>query len=108
MLQRSTMLHMGYLPDQDHAFHYNLLEAKEGIEVLRMFQKKTEGNLTSQETQMLRTVISDLQMHFTKAPQLHRKRQEEQAQSEVIRETFSQPQDGPVEDLSTSASGEEE
>jgi hypothetical protein len=73
-----------------------------------MFQKKTEVNLTSQETQMLRTVISDLQMHFTKAPQLHRKRQEEQEQSEVIRETFSQPQDGPVEDLSTSASGEEE
>jgi len=108
MLQRSTMLHMGYLPDQDHTFHYNLLEAKEGIEVLRMFQKKTEGNLTTQETQMLRTVISDLQMHFTKAPQLHRKRQEEQAQSEVIRETFNHPQDGPVEDLSTSASEEEE
>ena len=102
------MLHMGYLPDQDHTFHYNLLEAKEGIEVLRMFQKKTEGNLTTQETQMLRTVISDLQMHFTKAPQLHRKRQEEQAQSEVIRETFNHPQDGPVEDLSTSASVEEE
>jgi len=108
MLQRSTMLHMGYLPDQDQAFHYNLLEAKEGIEVLRMFQKKTQGNLTTQETQMLRTVISGLQMQFTKAPELHRKRQEEEAQSEVIRETFTQPRDGPVEDLSTSAPGEEE
>ena len=108
MLQRSTMLHMGYLPDQDQAFHYNLLEAKEGIEVLRMFQKKTQGNLTTQETQMLRTVISGLQMQFTKAPELHRKHQEEEAQSEVIRETFTQPRDGPVEDLSTSAPGEEE
>ena len=107
-LRRSTMLHMGFLPDQENAFHYNLLEAKEGIEVLRMFQKKTLGNLTTQETQMLRTFISELQMQFTKAPQLHRKRQEEQAQSEVIRETFNQPQDGPVEDLSTSASSEEE
>ena len=84
------------------------MEAKEGIEVLRMFQKKTLGNLTTQETQMLRTVISELQMQFTKAPQLQRKRQEEQAQSEVIRETFNKPQDGPVEDLSTSASSEEE
>ena len=28
MLQRSTMLHMGFLPDQENAFHYNLLEAK--------------------------------------------------------------------------------
>ena len=108
MLQRSTMLHMGYLPDQEGKFHYDLLEAKEGIEVIRMFQKKTDGNLNAQEVQLLRTVISELQMQFTKAPQLHRERQSEQAQSDVIRETFSQPQDGPIEDLSTSADEGEE
>ena len=83
-------------------------EAREGIEVLRMFQRKTEGNLSSQETQMLRAVISELQMQFTQAPQRKRKRDEEEAQSDVIRETFSQPQDGPVEDLSTPVKGEEE
>lgn len=108
MLQRSTMLHMGYLPDHEGNFHYNLPEAREGIEVLRMFQKKTDGNLNDQETQMLRAVISELQLHFTKAPQLHRQRQEEQAQSEVVRETFTQPRDGPVEDLSNAESDEEE
>ena len=108
MFQRSTLLHMGYLSDQEGQFHYNLLEAKEGIEVLRMFQKKTQGNLSDQETQMLRAVISELKMQFTKAPQLHRSRQEEQAQSEVVRETFTQPRDGPVEDLSSSLEGEEE
>ena len=108
MLQRSTMLHMGYLPDQEGKFHYDLLEAKEGIEVIRMFQKKTDGNLNAQEVQLLRTVISELQMQFTKAPQLHRERQTEQAQSDVIRETFSQPQDGPIEDLSTSVDEGEE
>jgi hypothetical protein len=47
-------------------------------------------------------------MQFTKAPQLHRERQSQQAQSDVIRETFSQPQGGPVEDLSTSADEGEE
>jgi hypothetical protein len=108
MLQRSTMLLMGYVPDHEGAFHYNLLEAKEGIEVLRMFQKKTQGNLSDRETQMLRAVISELQMQFTKAPDVQRKRQEEQAQSDVVRETFAQPRDGPVEDHSTPASGEEE
>ena len=108
MLQRSTMLHMGFLPDHEGQFHYNLMEAREGIEVLRMFQKKTNGNLTDQETQMLRAVISELQMQFTKAPQVQRQRQEEQAQSDVVRETFTQPRDGPVEDLSTPPSGEEE
>ena len=108
MLQRSTLLQMGYLPDQSGTFHYNMGEAREGIEVLRMFQRKTEGNLSDQETQMLRAVISELQMQFTQAPQRHRQREEEQAQSEVIRETFSQPQDGPVEDLSTAVESEEE
>tara|TARA_B100001113_G_scaffold290029_1_gene246026 strand:- start:282 stop:662 length:381 start_codon:yes stop_codon:yes gene_type:complete len=108
MLQRSTLLQMGYLPDQSGAFHYNMGEAREGIEVLRMFQRKTDGNLNDQETQMLRAVISELQMQFTQAPQRRRQREEEQAQSDVIRETFSQPQDGPIEDLSTAAVGEEE
>jgi len=108
MLQRSTLLQMGFLPDQSGTYHYNMGEAREGIEVLRMFQRKTSGNLSDQETQMLRAVISELQMQFTQAPQRRRQRQEEEAQSEVIRETFTQPQDGPVEDLSTPAEGEEE
>ena len=108
MLQRSTLLQMGFLPDQSGTFHYNMGEAREGIEVLRMFQRKTNGNLTDQETQMLRAVISELQMQFTQAPQRRRQRQEEEAQSDVIRETFTQPQDGPVEDLSTPAINEEE
>ena len=108
MLQRSTLLQMGFLPDQSGTYHYNMGEAREGIEVLRMFQRKTSGNLSEQETQMLRAVISELQMQFTQAPQRRRERQEEEAQSEVIRETFTQPQDGPVEDLSTPAQGEEE
>lgn len=108
MLQRSTMLHMGYLPDHEGQVHYNLMEAREGIEVLRMFQKKTQGNLSDQETQMLRAVISELQMFFTKAPEAKRARDEEQAQSEVVRETFTQPRDGPVEDLSSSPPQEEE
>ena len=108
MLQRSTMLHMGFLPDHEGQVHYNLMEAREGIEVLRMFQKKTQGNLSDQETQMLRAVISELQMLFTKAPEAKRARDEEQAQSEVVRETFTQPRDGPVEDLSSSSPQEEE
>jgi hypothetical protein len=108
MLQRSTMLHMGYVPDHEGNVHYNLMEAKEGIEVLRMFQKKTQGNLSDREVQMLRAIISELQMLFTKAPQAHRQRQEEQAQADVVRETFTQPRDGPVEDLSSSGEDGEE
>ena len=43
---------------------------------------------------MLRAVISELEMQFTQAPQRKRKRDEEEAQSDVIRETFSQPRTG--------------
>lgn len=108
MLQRSTLLQMGYLPDQQGTHHYNMGEAKEGIEVLRMFQRKTDGNLSPQETQMLRAVISELQMQFTKAPQLRRQRMDQSAQNEMVKETFSQPAAGPVEDLSNPALEEEE
>ena len=108
MLQRSTLLHMGYMPDQEGSFHYNLPEAREGIEVLRMFQKKTTGNLTPQELQMLRSVISELQMQFTQAPKVRRQHMEQEAQNQVVKETFTQPQDAPVEDLSKPLSEEEE
>lgn len=73
-----------------------------------MFQRKTDGNLSSQETQMLRAVISELQMQFTKAPQLRRQRMDQNAQNEMVKETFSQPAAGPVEDLSNPSPGEEE
>ena len=69
---------MGYLPDQAGQYHYNMAEAREGIEVLRMFQRKTDGNLNAQETQMLRAQISELQMQFTQAPQRRRVQQEEE------------------------------
>ena len=42
-----------------------------------------------------------------KAPALHRKMQEEKNQSEAMRDTFANPQQGPVEDLSGSQEEEE-
>ena len=68
MLQRSTLLQMGYLPDQAGQYHYNMAEAREGIEVLRMFQRKTDGNLSAQETQMLRAVIRSCKCSSHKHP----------------------------------------
>ena len=42
-----------------------------------------------------------------KAPTLNRKAEDDQAQSETIRETFANPQSGPVEELSDPKEGEE-
>jgi len=98
---------MGYIPDQNGNRYFDMAEAKEGIDLLRMLQNKTKGNLTDKETQLLRSVISELQLQFMKAPTLNRKAEDDQAQSETIRETFANPQSGPVEELSDPKEGEE-
>jgi hypothetical protein len=101
MFQRSALLHMGYIPDQNGNKYYDLAEAKEAIDLLTMLQNKTKGNLIDRETQLLRSVISELQLQFTRAPTLHRQAKDEAGQSATIRETFANPQDGPVEELSS-------
>jgi len=101
MFQRSALLHMGYIPDQNGNKYYDLSEAKEAIDLLSMLQNKTRGNLTDKETQLLRSVISELQLQFTRAPTMKRQADDDLAKSETIRETFANPRDGPVEDLST-------
>lgn len=101
MFQRSALLHMGYIPDQNGNKYYDLSEAKEAIDLLSMLQNKTKGNLTDKETQLLRSVISELQLQFTRAPTMKRQADDDLAKSETIRETFTNPRDGPVEDLST-------
>ncbi len=101
MFQRSALLHMGYIPDQNGNKYYDLAEAKEAIDLLSMLQNKTKGNLNDKETQLLRSVISELQLQFTRAPTMKRQADDDLAESETIRETFANPRDGPVEDLST-------
>ena len=101
MFQRSALLHMGYIPDQNGNKYFDMAEAKEAIDLLSMLQNKTKGNLTDKEAQLLRSVISELQLQFTRAPTLKRQGDDDQAQSETIRETFANPRDGPVEDLSS-------
>ena len=106
MFQRSALLHMGYIPDQNGNKYYDLAEAKEAIDLLSMLQNKTKGNLNDKETQLLRSVISELQLQFTRAPTMKRQADDDLAESETIRATFANPRDGPVEDLS--ADNEEE
>ena len=101
MFQRSALLHMGYIPDQQGNKYFDMAEAKEAIDLLSMLQRKTKTNLTDREEQLFRSVISELQLQFTRAPTLKRQADDELAKSKSIRETFANPRDGPVEDLST-------
>ena len=96
MFQRSSLLHMGLLPDQEGNMMFNLGEAKAAIDLLRMLQSKTKGNLTDQEERMLKGIVSELQLQFLKAPTRRRQMESDSAQSETIREAFANPQSGPV------------
>lgn len=107
MFQRSSLLHMGHLPDQEGNMMFNLGEAKAAIDLLRMLQSKTKGNLTDQEERMLKGIVSELQLQFLKAPTRRRQAESDVAQSETIREAFENPQSGPVEDLSSPEDSEE-
>ena len=49
MFQRSALLHMGFIPDQNGNKYYDLAEAKEAIDLLTMLRNKTKGNLTDRE-----------------------------------------------------------
>ncbi len=107
MFQRSALLHLGLLPDQEGNMMYNLGEAKAAIDLLRMLQGKTKGNLSDREERMLKGIVSELQLQFLKAPTRRREVENDAAQSETIREAFTNPQSGPVEDLSSTEDGEE-
>lgn len=97
MLQRSAMMHMGMLNDSEGRVHYNLGETKAAIDTLSMLQRRMSGNLDAKEETMLKGIISELQMQFVKAPARQRDLESQVAESEVVRETFSNPRDGPSE-----------
>ena len=97
MLQRSAMMHMGMLQDSEDRVHYNLGETKAAIDTLSMLKSKMAGNLTPKESTMLNGIISELQLQFVKAPIRQRALEDQVAESETIRETFTNPKDGPSE-----------
>ena len=99
MLQRSAMMHMGLLQDSEGRVHYNLGETKAAIDTHNMLKQKMAGNLTEKESTMLNGIISELQLQFVKAPARQRALEDQVAETEAVRETFTNPQDGPSEIL---------
>ena len=85
------------LQDSEGRAHYNLGETKAAIDTLSMLKQKMTGNLNSKESTMLNGIISELQLQFIKAPSRQRELEDQVAESEAIRETFTNPRDGPAE-----------
>ena len=98
MFQRTVMMNLGLMEYQGERI-YDLNEAKEGIELLRMLQKKTVGNLDDKESQILSGVISEVQMAFVSAPEREKEHNENKQEEEKVKQAFTNPKEGPAETI---------
>ena len=98
MFQRTVMMNLGLMEYEGERF-YDLNEAKEGIELLRMLQKKTSGNLDEKETQILSGVISEVQMAFVSAPEREEEYKKNKQEEDKIKQAFTNPKEGPAETI---------
>ncbi len=92
MLQRSAMMHLGMLPDEEGMIHFNLGEAKAAIDLLDTLQTRTAGNLEDVEENILKGLVSELKMHFVRAPERQKEIEAEMKRQEELKETFTSPE----------------
>ena len=92
MLQRSAMLHLGMMPDEEGMIHFNMGEAKAAIDLLDTIEKRTKGNLAEIEETLLRGIISELKMNFVRAPERQKEIEAEMKRQEELKETFTSPE----------------
>ena len=97
MLQRSAMVAMGLLPDQEGKISVNLAEAKAAIDLVSVLQKRTEGNLEEMESKFLQGIVTELRMKFVQAPRETAKMEAEEMEAEELKQIFTEPTTAPVD-----------
>ena len=69
-LSTSALMHLGLIPNPaSGAMEKDLALAKQTIDLLSLLKQKTQGNLDSEETQLLDSVLYDLRMQYVEARQ---------------------------------------
>jgi len=66
-LNAAALLHMGLIEDPDAGNHRDLEAARYIVDTLAMLREKTRGNLTSEESSLLDTVLHELRVRFVQA-----------------------------------------
>ena len=70
-LGTATLMYLGEVPDfETQQVATDLPAAEENIRIISLLREKTKGNLDSQESQMLETILYDLRLKFVKAKEL--------------------------------------
>ena len=66
-MNASALLHLGAIEDPETGqTNKNLTMAKQTIDILSMLEEKTEGNLTSEEKNLLKNILYDLRIIYVK------------------------------------------
>ena len=61
----TAQLHLGLVPNPDSGkVSADLVAAKQTIDMIGMLQEKTKGNLTAEESQLLKNTLNELRMGF--------------------------------------------
>lgn len=67
-LASSAMVHLGETPDPGTGqMDRNLMLARNSIDLIAMLQDKTKGNLDSDESRLVESILYDLRMRFVEA-----------------------------------------
>ena len=99
MLQRSAMVHLGQIPDEEGMIHFNLGEAKAAIDLIDTLDVRTKGNLAGIEENMLRSIVSELKMQFVSAPARQQEIEAEKKRQEALKQTFVAPKEAAADTL---------
>jgi hypothetical protein len=67
LLESFTLLGLGLIEDPAGKKHRNLDQARNMIDILRMLMEKTRGNLTGKEQELMRGVLTGLQLRYVEA-----------------------------------------
>ena len=103
MQAQNAALFLGQIPNpQTGKGEVNLELAKMFIDQLGMIQEKTRGNLTNEETAVLRNTLSNLQMAFVEVSQKGK------GESEAASSTSPPKPEQPAEGETASGSAESE
>ncbi len=64
-MSSSALVHLGEVPEPESGqIMENILAAKQTIDILCMLERKTAGNLTSQEARLLKDMLFELRMKY--------------------------------------------
>mgnify|MGYP001544507610 FL=1 len=67
-LNTSVLYHLGELPDPESGERFvNLDLARHAIDTLVVLEQKTKGNLTEEESELMRNILYDVKIRFVNA-----------------------------------------